>query len=151
MPRQPYTEEQSKFAFENKFTTEPNTGCWLWTARCFPFGYGQFKYKRKNITAHRMSWLLYKGKIPKGMCVLHKCDVPQCLNPDHLWLGTKADNNIDCTKKGRKFNQQKTHCKYGHSFSEDSYTNLSGVRICRPCRRARFRIWRQEKKLQRRK
>ena len=79
-------------------------GCWLWTgARC-PKGYGSIGlggYKGGHIKAHRLSWQIKNGPIPEGMCVLHRCDVPSCVNPEHLFLGTVAENNRDRERKGR--------------------------------------------------
>jgi len=56
---------------------------------------GNYRFER----AHRFSYKIYKGKIPKGLCVCHTCDNPKCVNPDHLWLGTVKENNQDCIKK----------------------------------------------------
>jgi hypothetical protein len=75
----------------------------MWTGKEFsPFGYGRtFVRKRTRTNAHRMAWLLYRGPIPPGLCVLHRCDVPACVNPDHLFLGTPQDNVRDMMAKGR--------------------------------------------------
>ena len=75
--------------------------CWLWTASTLGKGYGQFWDGNKRVTAHRFSWVLHNGPIPEGLHVLHHCDVPVCVNPEHLWLGTNADNVHDCMAKGR--------------------------------------------------
>jgi hypothetical protein len=65
-------------------------------------GYGQVLIARKNLLVHRVAWAMSHGyDIPDGLCVLHTCDNPPCCNPDHLWLGTKADNSADMHAKGR--------------------------------------------------
>jgi len=80
--------------------------CWLWRGGVQKSktrgrgGYGWF-WLGKAQHAHRVSWLLHHGPIPEGKCVLHRCDVRRCVNPAHLWLGTKADNNRDRDAKGR--------------------------------------------------
>ncbi len=65
------------------------------------WGYGKFSVDGKIVLAHRSSWELYNGGIPDGLLVLHKCDNPECSNPDHLFLGTCSDNSIDMSNKGR--------------------------------------------------
>lgn len=92
-----------KKRFESKVEMIPECGCWIWMgAEDRHFGYGMFTIKKyKTEKAHRVSWMLYRGEIPKGLCVLHRCDTPACVNPHHLFLGTKADNNYDMINKKR--------------------------------------------------
>lgn len=77
--------------------------CWGWTAALNDFGYGVIGRENSNLLlrAHRVSFEINVGLIPKGMCVLHRCDNPPCTNPRHLWLGTRGDNIRDCIRKGR--------------------------------------------------
>lgn len=88
--------------FMDKVSPEPNSGCWLWTASSSAQGYGHFQVNGRLCRAHRVSWELHNGKIPDGMWVLHKCDNPGCVNPDHLFLGTNVDNVADMVAKGRR-------------------------------------------------
>lgn len=76
-------------------------GCWFWTASKDSNGYGLFTMDGKHITAHRCSHILFKGPIPHGKVLLHSCDTPHCVNPDHLTPGTLSDNMVDREKKGR--------------------------------------------------
>ncbi len=87
--------------FEAKYIPEPFSGCWLWTAACSLDGYGRFWYAGKYRTAHSASFLLHGGIIPEGYDVCHTCDVVSCVNPAHLWVGTRRDNVQDAVKKNR--------------------------------------------------
>ena len=82
-------------------------GCWLWTGTVLPRGYGRMKFRDGVELTHRVSWILHFGPIPSGMCVCHACDTPGCVRPDHLWLGTNADNNRDKMEKGRQAKGEK--------------------------------------------
>lgn len=75
--------------------------CWLWMMARDRKGYGTYGGYRKPHLAHRMSWEIFRGEIPQGLCVLHKCDVSNCVRPDHLWLGTIQENNRDMRSKRR--------------------------------------------------
>lgn len=112
--------------------------CWLWIASGARPGYGQFRFNGRNQGTHRVAWQLVNGPIPKGLCVCHRCDVKRCVNPDHLFLGTSADNNRDMAAKGRLVhnNKGRTHCRRGHEFRPKSYyLNKRGSRCCLECDR----------------
>ena len=90
--------------FWEKVSASSESGCWMWVAYRDKDGYGCLSLPGRrggSIHAHRFSWMLHNGPIPTGMCVLHKCDNPQCTNPKHLFLGTKRDNWHDMKNKGR--------------------------------------------------
>ena len=90
--------------FERKYIPEPNSGCWLWIgALGGQTGRAMIGMDRKVVYASHVSWLLFKSDLPRlpGDQILHTCDMPSCVNPDHLWLGSQLDNVRDCKKKGR--------------------------------------------------
>src|SRR5580765_4132099 len=102
MPRTDRTPLKERFY--SKFIGEPNSGCWLWTAAVLKDGYGHIAAGGRHgmyLQAHRASWEIHRGPIPPGVCVLHKCDTPSCVNPDHLFLGTQLENIADRHAKGR--------------------------------------------------
>jgi hypothetical protein len=104
--------------------------------------YGGFWHNGKCELAHRVSYELYKGPVPEGLCVLHTCDRPLCVNPEHLYAGTKLDNSKDMIDRNRNKNAAKTHCKNGHPLSGDNlYVAPSGkYRMCRIYQKERLRL-----------
>lgn len=100
MPTGIYKRKDLKTRFLEKIKSKDSNGCMLFNS-IGENGYGKFSIKHKDILAHRTSWIIFKGKIPNKMNVLHKCDVRGCVNPDHLFLGNHSDNMKDMVKKNR--------------------------------------------------
>lgn len=94
-----------------------STGCWFWLGFKNHLGYGVLGKDR----AHRVAYKLFNGPIPKGLSVLHRCDVRSCVNPEHLWLGTQTDNMRDCAIKGRS----RTKPRFGEQNHASKLTNES--------------------------
>ena len=82
-------------------TTVLDNGCWYCSAGGEESRYGTIWHDGHNISNHVASWLVHNGAVPQGLCVLHHCDYMRCVNPEHLFLGTLADNNTDRHNKGR--------------------------------------------------
>ena len=126
--------------------------CWLWTGGKDTGGYGALRVKaprlsNKKVRASRYSWELHNGPIPEGLWVLHTCDVRHCVNPAHLWLGTRQDNVDDMKAKGRQAYANKTHCKWGHPlFGDNLYQPEERHRACRTCRRRYALEWKQRQR-----
>ena len=94
--------------FHEKYVVN-DSGCWDWIASRNREGYGKFKVTGKDIRAHRFSYELHRGGIPKGDHVLHTCDNPSCVNPAHLFLGRDKENIADKVAKGRQARGEKQH------------------------------------------
>ena len=93
--------------FEKVDFTENLTTCWIWTACLNSKGYGLISINGELKLAHRISFMLKNGEIPKGMVIMHTCDNRKCVNPEHLRMGTIGDNNKDMVEKGRQAKGEK--------------------------------------------
>lgn len=87
--------------FDKHVLPEPNSGCWLWDGSLNSDGYGNVRRNKVTQKAHRYVFEKTYGTLANGLCVCHKCDVPNCVNPDHLFAGTHTDNMRDRAKKGK--------------------------------------------------
>lgn len=114
-------------------------GCWLWPGTLSQSGYGEVKINYKRHSVHRLSWEMTHRSSPGDLLVCHKCDVPRCFNPEHLFLGTGSDNSKDCYQKKRHLKALVTHCVHGHAY-DDANTLFQDrgrgrrSRVCRACR-----------------
>jgi hypothetical protein len=133
-------------------SVESASGCWLWQGFIGPWGYGRLHYRGRGAAVHRKMYEIEHGvTLTRWQLVCHTCDVPNCWNPEHLWLGTPSDNILDSAKKGRHRNARKTECKHGHPLSgANVWICKEGLRHCRTCSRIRQRIaggWTREEAL----
>lgn len=108
---------------ENRFWSKVAVGnaseCWLWTAARLPRGYGQFQLSGKSRRAHRVAYEIAVGPIPKGMHVLHSCDVTSCVNPAHLHLGTHDENMREMVERKRSASGGHTRRKLTQQDARD--------------------------------
>jgi hypothetical protein len=136
--------------FEEKFTPEPNCGCWLWVGATSPSAsgkhpYGIFTKDGKLRMAHRVSYEMAIGLIPDGLQLDHLCRMTLCVNPAHLEPVTPKENirRGRTAEAARNTQLSKTHCPHGHEYSGDNlYIKPNGRRECRQCVRdsgARYR------------
>lgn len=118
------------------FVTKTET-CWLWTGRTDRDGYGAYCANYKDYRAHRYAYLNLVGPIPEGLVIDHLCRVRNCVNPSHMEPVTDAENTMRGQGQGA-VNSKKTHCKYGHEYTEENTYRYNGGkwRNCRKCKSA---------------
>ena len=141
----------------NRFMKYVDKGdfCWTWTGGKYYNGYGQFYEGPNKICAHRFSYKIFKGSIPSGKLVLHKCDNRQCVNPDHLFIGTQKDNILDMVKKGRRVHSSRVGENNGRTvlkekdivkIRKDYKSGVSVKNICKSYKLSETQIYRIIKK-----
>jgi HNH endonuclease len=122
-------------------------GCMEWMAHRSVYGYGRFKFNGVQVGAHRLSWIITNGPIPKNMQIDHLCRNRGCVRPDHLDLVTQKENVLRSEAPSAKQAKQ-THCKRGHELSGDNIYQgkyeRTGIRDCISCQRLRYRKSRGE-------
>lgn len=129
--------------FFHSYYFKKDTGCWIWTKTKIKgryksnSGYGVMGVGRSICRAHRVSYKLFFGNFKKELDVLHRCDNPSCVNPNHLFLGTDEDNQRDRVAKGRHDQATKTHCSNGHEFNKENTIFSKTQRVCKICRKIR--------------
>lgn len=124
--------------------------CWLWTGGKGDVGYGSFYSGTKAVHAHRWSYEYFLGPIPNGLLVCHKCDVRECVNPDHFFLGTHNDNTQDMIRKNRRripVFKPTAICKRGHTRSaENTKRDKHGRASCHLCYLVRYELKKEAKR-----
>jgi hypothetical protein len=132
-----YKEKAANLAVERLFKNRiiNENGCWLWTKGKDKDGYGKITVADVSWLVHRFAMAIFKPEeFAEYLKVLHNCDTPACFNPEHLYSGTGSDNKQDEIRRGRNFNNRKTHCINGHEFtSENTINTKEGWRKCKTC------------------
>ena len=141
----------------SRIRIDEKTGCWLWTGPVRPSKWPQNRYgimsaKKPNgkwgsLHTHRAMMIAVLGPLTREQCVCHRCDIPLCVNPEHLFIGTMGDNIRDSRAKNRHHEAQKTHCERGHPLFGDNLVishqggKKTGIRrVCKICELGRARL-----------
>jgi len=125
---------------------EKTNSCWNWTGPDRPNGYGRFCVLYKTYSAHRFSYLLFKGQIPEGLSIDHLCRNRKCVNPDHLELVTTKENLFRSDETRASINKNKQQCLRGHPYDSQNTYIHNNKRYCKICVRENVRKYQNKKK-----
>lgn len=130
---------------------QEESGCWIWTGpwhKNRPWAQNRYGYttakvngKTRHLDAHRAMMFAIQGPLTREQCVCHRCDVPLCINPNHLFIGTMKENIWDSRRKLRHYESKRDYCERGHPlFGDNLYLAKNGSRHCKACQRGRQRV-----------
>ncbi len=126
-------------------------GCWEKSSNNRDY-YSRFSYKGRVVGAHRVAYEVFRGPIPEGMCVCHRCNNKRCMNPNHLYLATNKQNIQDACRDGLAKGppaekREQSHCIHGHPLSgENLQITRRGRRHCKECQRRHSRDWKARRR-----
>lgn len=143
-------EDRAKQRFWAKVDKRGPDECWPWLGQKASGNYGRFYYRSQSRPAHQISWEIANGApFPEGKHGCHSCDNPNCVNPGHVWPGTRSENMRDAVAKGRLINQPKEFCRRGHLMEGNRRRKKNGtecIACAREANRLRMRRYSAKKK-----